>query len=46
MMSAFAGFAAACLLWMFRHFVQQAFWESGEGWKESMKGKTSEQARR
>jgi len=31
-----AGFAAACMLWMFRHFVRQAFWESGEGWKESL----------
>jgi len=32
----FFGFMAACLLWVMRHFVQQAFWESGEGWKESL----------
>ena len=29
-----AGFAAACLLWMLRHFVDQAFYESNEGWKD------------
>lgn len=33
-----AGFFAACLLWVFRHFVEQAFWESGEGWKDMYKG--------
>ncbi len=31
-----AGFAAACLLFVFRHIVQQAFYESNEGWKESL----------
>ena len=32
-----AGFAAACLLWMLRHFVEQALWEtSDKGWKESL----------
>ena len=29
-----AGFAAACLLWVFRHIVEQAFYESNEGWKD------------
>ena len=38
-----AGFAAACLFWVFRHIVQEAFWESSnEGWKESLKGSTAE----
>lgn len=36
MMAIIAGFAAACLLYAFRHIVQQAFWESGEGWKKSL----------
>lgn len=36
------GFVAACMLWVFRHIVQQAFWESGEGWKESLYGKPAE----
>ena len=31
-----AGFVAACLLWGLRHVVRQAFWETGEGWKESL----------
>ena len=31
-----AGFVAACLLWGLRHIVRQAFWETGEGWKESL----------
>lgn len=43
----FSGFVAACLLWVMRHFVQQAFWESGEGWKESLyEKKPAERARR
>jgi len=29
-----AGFAAACLLWLFRHIVERAFYESNEGWKD------------
>jgi hypothetical protein len=29
-----AGFFAACLLWVFRHIVQRAFYESNEGWKD------------
>jgi hypothetical protein len=38
-----AGFAAACLFWAFRHFVQEAFYEtSNEGWRASLKGSTAE----
>ena len=29
-----AGFAAACLLWVLRHIVERAFYESNEGWKD------------
>ena len=36
----FAGFMAACFLWVFRHIVDQAFYESNEGWKDMYK-KTS-----
>ena len=36
LMMIFAGFAAACLLYAYRHIVQQAFYESNEGWKESL----------
>ena len=32
-----AGFAAACLFWVFRHFVEQSFYESNEGWKDMYK---------
>jgi hypothetical protein len=40
-----AGFAAACLFWAFRHFVQEAFWESSsEGWKASLHGSTVEKS--
>ena len=42
-----AGFAAACLLWAFRHIVQEAFYEtSNEGWKDSLNGSTAEKRRR
>jgi hypothetical protein len=38
-----AGFFAACLFWAFRHFVQEAFYESSnEGWKDSLHGSTAE----
>jgi hypothetical protein len=40
-----AGFFAACLLWVFRHIVQRAFWESGEGWKEMYKSTPARKAR-
>jgi len=39
----FAGFAAACLFWVFRHIVQESFYESSdEGWRQSLKGSTAE----
>jgi hypothetical protein len=42
-MMVFAGFAAACLFWAFRHFVQEALWEtSSDGWKDSLHGATME----
>jgi hypothetical protein len=31
-----AGFAAACILYLFRHIVREAIWENSEGWKESL----------
>lgn len=38
-----AGFCAACLFWAFRHFVQEAFYESSNaGWKDSLHGSTAE----
>lgn len=36
-MTIIAGFFAACLLWFLRHIVDQAFYESGEGWKDMFK---------
>jgi hypothetical protein len=39
-----AGFMAAGMLYLFRHVVQQAMWESGDGWHESLK-KTPAQKR-
>ena len=41
LMSVFCGFAAACLLYAFRHIVQQAFYESNEGWKKSLYEKST-----
>ena len=41
LMTLACGFAAACMLFLFRHIVQQAFYESGEGWKSSMKGRVT-----
>lgn len=35
-----AGFAAACLFWVFRHFVEQALWETSDaGYQESLRQK-------
>lgn len=34
-----AGLAAACLIYLFRHIVEQAYYETGPGWRESMKPK-------
>ncbi len=33
LLAIFAGFIAACLFWLLRHVVEQAFFESGAGWK-------------
>jgi hypothetical protein len=30
----FAGFVAAGMFWVFRHVVQRAVFETGEGWRE------------
>lgn len=38
-MTIFAGFAAACLLWFFRHIVQRSLHETGEGWSEMFEKK-------
>ncbi len=46
LMCMIAGFAAASMFWVFRHFVQEAFWESGEGWKESLSVSTPARGRR
>ena len=32
----FMGFMAACGIYVFRHVVLQAFYETGEGWKDSL----------
>lgn len=32
-----AGLVAASLLWTYKHFVQRALWESGDGWREIYK---------
>ena len=32
-----AGLVAASLLWGFKHIVNQALWESGDGWREIYK---------
>lgn len=38
-----AGFAAAVLLYLFRHVVNQALWESSdEGWRESRRPKATQ----
>jgi len=45
LMMVFAGFAAACLFWAFRHFVAEALYEtSNEGWKDSLHGSTADKA--
>ena len=42
LMCMLAGFGAASMFWVFRHFVQEAIYESGEGWKDSLHGGTAE----
>jgi len=47
LMMVFAGFGAACMFWVFRHVVQEAFYESSnEGWKDSLHGSTAEHRRK
>jgi hypothetical protein len=36
-----SGFAAACLLYLFRHIVSEAIWENSAGWKESLYQKST-----
>ena len=37
LMMIMAGFVAACLLWGFRHIIQQALYETSDaGWKKSL----------
>ena len=40
-----AGLAAAALLWFFRHVVEQARYETNEGWREMFKKPTPAQRR-
>jgi hypothetical protein len=40
-MTVICGFAAACLLYAFRHIVQQAFYESNAGWRSSLYQKST-----
>jgi hypothetical protein len=44
-MTIMAGFAAACLLWVFRHFVERAFYESNEGWKDMYRSTPAQKGR-
>ena len=32
-------FSAACLFWLFRHIIEQAFLETGVGWKQGLRTK-------
>jgi len=44
-MMVMAGFFAACFLWGFRHFVQEALYETSDaGAKASLHGSTAESA--
>ena len=37
MLMILAGFAAACVLWCFRHIIQEALFETSDaGWKQSL----------
>jgi hypothetical protein len=40
-----AGFVAACLLWVLRHFVEQAFYESNEGWRDMYRSTPAKKVR-
>jgi hypothetical protein len=41
LMTMMAGFAAACMLFFYRHVVAQAIWETGVGWRDSTFGPTT-----
>ena len=43
--TALAGLAAAGMLWAFRHIVSSALYESGEGWRDSLKKPTPARTR-
>jgi hypothetical protein len=45
LMAIIAGFAAACLLWVMRHIVERAFYESNEGWKDMYKATPARKVR-
>lgn len=45
-MTIMAGFCAACIIWFLRHFVEEAFYESNEGWKKSLYDSTPDPHRR
>lgn len=40
------GFAAACMLWAFRHVVVQALYETGPGWRDMFNKNSAEQRAR
>ncbi len=42
----FMGFAAACLMWVFRHVVAQSLYETGEGWRDMFHKKGQEERAR
>ena len=44
-MTIVCGFVAACGVWVFRHVVEQAFWESNEGWKDMYKSTPAKHVR-
>jgi hypothetical protein len=45
LLTIFAGFIAACLLWGFRHIVQRAYYESNEGWRDMFHSTPSKKVR-
>ena len=45
LMTIFCGFVAACLLWGFRHIIEQAFYESNEGWKDMYRSTPAKRVR-
>ncbi len=39
------GFCAACLLYVYRHIINQAIHESGDGWKDMYKDAPAKKVR-